>query len=891
MKNIGFIVGIIFLSLLPVRVFTQTKTVSIQGLVTDTASIPLRAASIVLELNEPDHNVLFEKTDQSGRFQIAVAKNVSGTITASYLGFEKYSLPITIEDRDVELIFKLKGGVQLEEVVINYQYQPIVIKKDTIVFDAVSFTDGSERKLQDILTKLPGVTVRNGQVLFQGNVIMNTRVEDRPFFGGNTRLAIENIPSEAVSKIEMISHFSDIDFMKDVIASEDMAMNVTLKETHKNLFFGDAEASAGTSRSFNAHAALFSYKPESNMQFIGDWNNTGKALFSLSDFIQLQGGFKSLNRYNPISNSGLLGLTEANRNHKKINQQFAATSYQKVWKDKWDLSVFGIFSRVKSEEYSVNQINYLLLDRDQWENRDITVKPDNLMGWLNLRLDYKPSAFEVFNYRMGVHLGRQGGSTDYISRWTDNTSESRIENTTHPINVQSRLEWNKKINPKNTVESSLDLKLQRDPKKRKFETDDFYFGELLPLNNEDIYRFMQRRRQESIGGNYHFQYYYILNRFHQLSPIIDIYFNHSSIHDNYEYVDNEKKILELEEYGFGNNLTYHQFSLLGGLQYKFERRKIMAKFLPAFTYIDHNLHQLYGRSHDKEILFIPKINVDYKFTDISRAGLVYEYSFSYPTLRHIDGGYDLVSFNTLYRGLPELNIERFQTLSAHYRNFSIKKNNFWTYFYYTRKSRSYRSTALVDKHSQLLQSLISYTPESNLSLSFLLERTWKHLTPFIGLSGNMASYNQLINDEQIATDQIGGNGRVGIRVSEKNFPTIRLSYERSLNKFEGINNSTFHNDKFELEASYLLANTWSFKSNYYFFRTRNQQRTTKKDYTDFNTEIVYQPRGKPWSVMLEGQNILNNVSMTTTSQTNYLATDQSIATLPRQILLGVRYKL
>lgn len=110
MKNTGFIVGIIFLLLIPVRVFTQTKTVSIKGLVTDTASIPLRAASIVLELNEPDQNVLFEKTDQSGRFQIAVAKNVSGTITASYLGFEKYSLPIIIEDRDIELIFKLKGG-------------------------------------------------------------------------------------------------------------------------------------------------------------------------------------------------------------------------------------------------------------------------------------------------------------------------------------------------------------------------------------------------------------------------------------------------------------------------------------------------------------------------------------------------------------------------------------------------------------------------------------------------------------------------------------------------------------------------------------------------------------------------------------------------------------
>src|SRR5690606_6217135 len=137
---------------------------------------------------------------------------------------------------------------------------------------------------------LPGMEVDDrGQVRFQGNVVNKTLVENRVFFGGGSKLAVENIPADAVDKIELISNFSEIDFLKDLLLGEELAMNVQLKKDKKHLFFGDLEASAGSGMHRLAHAALFKYTPQSNISLIADHNSLGKAAFTLEDAFRFQG--------------------------------------------------------------------------------------------------------------------------------------------------------------------------------------------------------------------------------------------------------------------------------------------------------------------------------------------------------------------------------------------------------------------------------------------------------------------------------------------------------------------------------------------------------------------------------------------------------------------------
>ena len=874
-----------------VLLLAQSQHISVQGKVTDETGKPLESASVVVELADADESLIFGKTDEHGVFIVSMPKHSSATFRISFLGYAKQTKEVQAQDSDLHLSFQLTAAIPIEEVVINYNYNPITIKKDTIVFDATAFTDASDKKLQDILKKLPGVSVRDGKVLFQGQAITTTKVENRSFFGGNTRLAVENIPSDAVRRIEMISHFSEIDFMKDIIASDEIAMNVELKESHKNLLFGDLEAAAGTNKAVNIHTALFSFTKERSFQIIGDLNTTGKSLFSLSDYMQLQGGTNSFLGIRNIGTQGILGLTDINRNHRQINQQLVAGNFQRNWKNKLDLTVFGIFSRVQSKDFMSSNLQYLLLEDQPLEYRTTEVEPTTLMTWLNVRMDYKPSDFEVFNYRMGLQAGRQENAMNYTSQWGDIHARSSIGQENDILNFQNLLAWTKKISPRKIFQGNVSLLLKKDPSQRSLDIADFQFQELLPLSPTENYVFWQNKREQIVRSVLDLQYHYTINRFHQLSPLLQVEWTSSRLDDQYTQWTVAENWEDLLDNGFGNDLTFKQFNISTGLHYKLSIGKMTGKATAAFRYIKQDLAQNSSAVGMKSLIFTPKLAVDYAFNKATNFELGFQGGFDYPTLRFINDSYELVSFNTLTRGIPKLTLERYQTYSANFRKYELKSYNMWGYLYYTKKESAYRSQAIMESTNQILQTLIMETPESNLSANLRFERTYGYFSPYVGLSTTAATYQQVINDQYVKTKHNGGSGKVGFRTFAQKLPTLDLSYEKSIHQFKGATNSEFKSDKIQVDAQYAFPKLFSLKGGYHYFKNRNAQLGTAAVYDILHLVIDYQPEKKPWALTLEGQNILNRKNSISTSQSNYLFTEQQIHTLPQQILVGFRYKL
>ena len=120
---------------------------------------------------------------------------------------------------------------QLNEVVIEL---PIIRKKDTIIYNIDKFTTGEERKLKDILKKLPGIEVdKNGNVTSEGKKVTHLLVENKAFFGGGTKLGVENIPSNAVDKVEVIDDYNEVSFLKGMTKTDNLALNIKLKRRQK----------------------------------------------------------------------------------------------------------------------------------------------------------------------------------------------------------------------------------------------------------------------------------------------------------------------------------------------------------------------------------------------------------------------------------------------------------------------------------------------------------------------------------------------------------------------------------------------------------------------------------------------------------------------------------
>ena len=351
---------------------------------------PLESANVIAKPLQEKASLNFPIADNKGRYRLELEKEVKYEITVSYIGFVEQVWITTADDTEKIHDFVLQPtGEQLKEIVIKHEFKPIVIKKDTMTFDVKSFANGNERKMKEVLEKLPGVEVdKKGNVTVQGKKVTKMLVEGKSFFGGGSKLAVENIPADALDKIEVIDHFNEVGFMKQVSDSEDLAMNVKLKADKKKFVFGDIEAGAEVGNADNgfylAHAALFYYSPKTNLSFIGDANNIGRRTFTFDDLLRFGGGMSSfLSGRKSFTN--LYSFTNDTNELVQSKSQFAALNFSHDLSSKLEISGFSIFSKVFTVSQSESSNEYLQNSAVAFENK--LQKGDNrsLLGISNIK--------------------------------------------------------------------------------------------------------------------------------------------------------------------------------------------------------------------------------------------------------------------------------------------------------------------------------------------------------------------------------------------------------------------------------------------------------------------------------------------------------------------------
>ena len=433
--------------------FSQTKNFT--GVVSDTLNIPLESANVIARPLQDNAQLKFAIADNKGRYRLELEQNVKYEITVSYIGYVQEVIIVETNSSVVSHNFKLKAtGEKLKEIVIKYEYKPIEIKKDTMTFTVSAFANGNERKMKEVLEKLPGVEVdKKGGVTVQGKKVTKMLVEGKTFFGGGTKLAVENIPADALDKIEVIDHFNEVKFMKKVSDSDELVMNVKLKEDKKKFIFGDVELGAEVANDNGyhfAHTGLFYYAPKLNVSFIGDANNIGKSTFTFEDLMRFEGGVSSyLTGRKSLSN--LYGFTNDNTDVVLNKSQFGALNFSFDTSPKLAVSGFSLFSKVFMQSEIENKNIYLQNNGVSFENRTQNQGTQSQLGIANIKLDYTANK----NQRLFYNAQFQS-STNNINNTINsvtNLNANTFETITKADNVALKqfVEWHKSYNDKHTT--------------------------------------------------------------------------------------------------------------------------------------------------------------------------------------------------------------------------------------------------------------------------------------------------------------------------------------------------------------------------------------------------------------------------------------------------------
>ncbi|MCM4167917.1 hypothetical protein DHD08_09525 [Arenibacter sp. H213] len=263
----------------------------LEGVVQNTDEDALEGATVFVQNTNDSITMAYAITNKSGAFSIRInaEKQHKLLFKVAHLGYTPFSIDIVVPEDDkliLEDIIVAEQMEELTEVFLLGKAPPVLMKKDTVEYNADSFKTLPNDKVEDLLKKLPGIEIDlDGVITHNGIEIEAVNVDGMRFFGEkNGNIAIKNLPSLVIDKVQVTDFKSDLQkFTGEESDSGTKELNLKIKKGKNKGYFGDVAGGYGTDKKYQANANLFQLIDGKQLGVISGTNN-----------INMSKGFNSL---------------------------------------------------------------------------------------------------------------------------------------------------------------------------------------------------------------------------------------------------------------------------------------------------------------------------------------------------------------------------------------------------------------------------------------------------------------------------------------------------------------------------------------------------------------------------------------------------------------------
>ena len=228
-------------------------------------------------------------TGADGRFEIARPFIPEVKLEITFLGYKTitkiHSMREPVELGELILLedTKVLGEVLVQGVsVVGEQ------KGDTTSFNANAFKTQTNAQAEDLIKKMPGITMQGGQIQAQGEQVQKILVDGREFFGSDPNIALRNLPADAIDRVEVLDQRSDQSRLTGFDdGSYTKTINIILRSDRKNGSFGRTYAGYGNDDRYAAGGSVNFFKGDQRISVLGLFNNINQQNFSSQDLAGL----------------------------------------------------------------------------------------------------------------------------------------------------------------------------------------------------------------------------------------------------------------------------------------------------------------------------------------------------------------------------------------------------------------------------------------------------------------------------------------------------------------------------------------------------------------------------------------------------------------------------
>lgn len=876
-----------------------SQSLMLRGTVTDSLQRPLDVANVVA-INQSDQALDgFGITNPQGEFRINLKKNANYIIKVSYLGFEAREIPLKTEETDLRLDVVLREEPEdLDEVEVVYEI-PITIKGDTIVYNTDSFVSGTEKKLADVLEKLPGIEVNDdGEIEVEGKAVTKVMVEGDDFFDGDSKLASKNIPANALDKVEVLRNYSEVSQLSGVTNNQDnVALNIRLKEGKKKFWFGEVTGGLGLDERYVAHPKLFYYSPNFSLNILTDLNNIGDLPFSLRDYWNFTGGSRGNVRNNigtlfTTSASGLGLSTVQNNRAKSIDSRFGAFNFSYKPTDDWRVSGFGIYSRTNTLLETTATRTFITTN--EIENTETQTDQVSKLGLAKLTSNFKPSDRLQWDYEVLLRMSNEEESTNTLS--VSNVTDDIFERQTQKpgtITQNSNLYYTLSNKHIFALESQYEY-ADEDPFYNAIRDERPFVGIIPSDMTQSDYNINQRQYTQTNRVDAKLDYFWVTG------PKSNLNFTLGTIQSGQRFNSSIFQVLD-----GGTRLAFDtselqneevRFSFVDNY-FGFHYKLITGKFTinPGFhvhSYKAKN-EQLGTEITDDMVNVLPDLFINLQLKQSESLRLNYSIQREFSDINRFAQGFIFNNYNNLYQGNRNLESALNHRLQLNFFSFSMyNQQNIFANAGYTKRIDAFKSSTGIVGINQVNTTINSNLADETLSTMGNYQRTFGKIKITGRTSFNYSNTFNIVNEEAQNSKSFTQDYSASIGTSFTKAPNLELGYRYMVNDYNtGGTKTTFFTDRPFIKFDAAFLNGFIILADYDYYFYRDDAGTVENKYGFLNASLSYQKPDSKWEFSINATNLTDNQDLNQDNFNDLFFRTSAFTVQPRYVVLKIRYDL
>lgn len=806
-------------------------------------------------LSVPDSSVVkVAMTDENGNYTMADLTPGTYFLKVTSLEYSDQVKRIELPTGKTVMDFVMKTDTKLiDEVTVEAKAIRVEQKGDTTQYNAESYKTNPDATVQDLITKMPGITLENGVVKAQGEQITKVMIDGQEFFGDDANAALKNLPAEIVSKIQVYDQASDqAKFTGISDGTEAKALNIVTKAGKNQGQFGKIYAGYGTPNNlYMAGANVNFFKGTRRISIVGMSNNVNQQNFSTDDILGVTGSTASPNRGGggPGGRGGFGGGD--NENYLVSQQNGVSTThaiglnYSDKWGKKKNTKVTGsyFFNGSKTDNNQVTSRNYVLsATAGQHYDEDFAAIMKNANHRLNFKFDIMLDSMNSLVITPKVSYqgnnrtqGTNGTTVDGLQALI-NTIDNNTFSNNKGLSASNSILWRHRfVKPRRTFSANLTGTYNNRTGKSGQESYSHYYDEL----GADSLASINQQANNSTNG------YGINGRFSYTEPLSKYWSGELVYAPSYTVNDADKRTYvfdalsgtyALMDTALSNVFDNQTIVQEGGVNARFQKNKTSLQLGVSYQNSLLLNAQEFPIDRDVRLAFnsiLPNMRFKYEFTKSKSFMLAYRAGTRNPTIDQLQNVIDNSNPLSLSSGNPDLKQQYNHRVFGRFNATNIPKaTNFNIFFggemnsnYITNSSVIATSDTVIDGNITL-QRGAQYRKPVNLNGSWNARTTVSYGIPLTKLKLNLNFYaggaytvlpgliNNVVNESR--TSNANGGLTISSNMSENMDFTVgyTLNYNNVVNTKQNVARNEYFVHNINARFNWIIKERLVINSNY-----------------------------------------------------------------------------